>query len=190
MRKRVGTVCAVTGLVAVVLLTWAAAAGADVVKPPAACVGSATWTKTKQHETTTAHATGDVVKIPQSGDVQWAANQSGYTLDMVGPRRQIDGKIQLKLPFGQTLTIDSWKGSSERFANTDTKHYHLPDVLIGAKLRMTGYMKENGKVVCSGAVSLRVGGKSGDNPVVIAAFGGAVIFGALMVFAGKPVSPR
>src|SRR4051794_26968573 len=82
MGKRVGTVCAVTGIVAVVLLAWAGAAGADVVKPPAACVGSATWAKTKQHETTTAHATDDVVKIPQSGDVQWAANQSGYTLDL------------------------------------------------------------------------------------------------------------
>src|SRR5437588_4412037 len=65
MARAVGRLCTVVGVVAVLLITGVQAAGADIVSPPGACVGSGTWTKAVFTEVSTNHTTGDVIKIPQ-----------------------------------------------------------------------------------------------------------------------------
>ena len=161
MRRRIVLVSAVGAMLGAVAVVWVPAAAADVVTPPGACVGSATWKAGGFSAVTTDHAPGDVIKIPQKDDVKWAGNEKGFALGAEGPRRDIDGSVQLELPGNQAVTIDSWGGSSVRYANTDTHSYDLPDVLIGVKMKVSGSM-------------------------ALAGIGGAVVFGVMLVLAGRP----
>src|SRR5579864_4492284 len=125
------------------------AAYADVITPTGACVASGHWVNSGQTETSTAHSSSDVIKIPRKDTVQWAGNIKGYALGAVGPRRAIKGDVQLDLPIG-SVTIDSWGKTSVRYANTGAHKYNLPSFLSGIEMRLHGQHSENGKVVCSG----------------------------------------
>ncbi|HET7524127.1 MAG TPA: hypothetical protein VFJ79_08300, partial [Acidimicrobiales bacterium] len=54
-----------------------AAASADVISPPGECVATGHWLNSGQTESSTAHNTGDVIKIPAKDTVQWAGNIKG-----------------------------------------------------------------------------------------------------------------
>ena len=180
---------AVLAAAACLLVGWcatASTAGADVVAPAGACVGTGVWATAGISESSTAHQPNDVIKVPRSDTVKWAGNEKGYALGSTGPKRKIDGAVQLDLPIG-TADIDTWGKSSVRYANEGEHSYDLPKVLVGVKMKLSGFHKENGKVVCSGSVYVKVAGKPLDNPLAWVAIGGLVISGGLLLFAGKPV---
>lgn len=187
MGRRLGRFLALGGAVVGALLIGPIhPAAADVVTPPGACVGSGTWVKAGFSETSTNHQTGDVIKVPQADTVKWAGNQKGFALGAVGPRRAIDGAVELDLPIG-TATIDSWGKTSVRYANEGEHKYDLPSVLIGIKMRLHGFHKENGKLTCSGSVYVKVEGSAFKNPLAWGAVGGLVISGGVLLYAGRPV---
>lgn len=161
----------------------AAPAGADIVSPAAACVGSGMWQGGGISETSTAHTPADVIVVPRTDTVAWAGNQKGYALGAEGPRRDISGAVQLQLPLG-TATIDTWSGSSIRYANEGQHTYDLPSVLAGIKMKLRGFHAENGAQVCGGSVYVKIAGSGPLKPIGLA---GLVLSGGLLLFAGKPV---
>jgi hypothetical protein len=187
MKSALGRLCALAGVatLACALVTMQVAA-ADVVTPPGSCAGSGTWQKAGFTELSSKHSPSDVIKVPQADTVRWAGNIKGFRLGSTGPRRPIDGAVELQLPIGK-VNIDTWGGTSARYANTGEHKYNLPSVLIGVKMKIKGFHKDNGKLTCSGSVYMKVEGSAFKNPLALVAVGGLVIFGGLLLFAGRPV---
>ena len=67
------------------LVCWSHPAGADVVTPPGACVGTAKWQGSGQNESSANHATGDVITIPEKDTVDWTGGQAGFAPGQQGP---------------------------------------------------------------------------------------------------------
>lgn len=187
MQRTGGRIARAVGAATLVALSVAAtgptSAKADVVSPAGACVGSGTWVNSGLNETSTSHQPKDVIVVPRADTVRWAGNEKGFALGALGPRRDIDGAVQLKLPIG-LATIDTWGGSSQRYANQGEHTYDLPKALAGVKLKLKGFHKENGKLVCSGSVYVKIKGTSPLKPIAVA---GLVLSGAVLLLAGKPV---
>jgi opacity protein-like surface antigen len=162
------------------------AAAADVVSPPGACMGSGAWRTSGQQETSAAHRKSDVIKIPQADTVDWQGSERGFAVGSAGPRRDISGKVSVVLPMG-TATIDSWGGSSVRYANTGTHAYDLPKALVGLKLKLKGSHKDGGVTTCKGSVFVRVEGSATSNPLAAAGAAGLALSGGALLFAGRPV---
>ncbi len=177
---------AVAALAALGTLGASRPAAADVVTPAGTCVGSGMWLKSGLRETSTAHDPNDTISVPRADTVKWSGNIKGYALGSVGPERKIDGAVQLVLPIG-TATIDSWGKSSVRYANEGEHRYDLPSVLIGVRMKLKGFHKDNGKLTCSGSVYVKVAGSATRNPLTYVALGGLVISAGLLLFAGRPV---
>ena len=171
-------------LVSPVLL--ASAAAADVVTPPGACVGSGTWQEGGFTETSTDHDPGDTIKVPRADTVHWKGNIKGFQLGAAGPRRDIEGKVEVETPFG-SVKVDDWDGSSIRYANEGEHDYDLPKVLVGIKMKVKGFHKDAGKVTCEGSVNVEVDGSATSNPLAAGGAAGLVVSGAGLVFAGRPV---
>ena len=161
-------------------------AAADVVSPPGSCAGTGTWEQARFTERSVAHAPSDVIKIPRADTVRWTGRIRGFGLGATGPRRDIAGAVQLELPIGQ-VDIDTWDKSSVRFANTGEHKYDLPSILIGVKMKVKGYHKDNGRTTCSGSVYMQIEGSATKNPFTWVAIGGLVISGGLLLYAGRPV---
>lgn len=167
------------------LLFTAGAAGADAITPPGACVGSGTWQEGGFSETTTDRSSSDTIEIPRSDTVEWAGNIGGHTADEESPEeREISGEIEIDLPLG-TVTIDDWGGTTRKYGNSGTHEYDLPNVASGVTLRLHGEHRENGTLVCSGAINLQIEGSGFDNPLSFVGIGGMVLTGAGVVFAGR-----
>ena len=162
------------------------AASADVVTPPGSCAATGTWRDGRFTERSVAHDTGDVIEIPRADTVRWTGRIRGSRPGVDGPRRPINGAIQLELPIGQ-VTIDDWGGTSVKYANTGAKAYDLPSILVGVKMKLSGYHDDNGRRTCSGSVYMKVEGDTFENPLSWAAIGGLVISGGLLLYAGRPV---
>ena len=73
-----------------------------------------------------------------------------------------------------------------RYANDGAHSYKLPNVLIGMEMRLHGEHRENGVVVCSGAVNVKIAGSIWSNPLSYAGIGGLVIAGGMLFVAGRP----
>ena len=187
VRVRAGCRSAVGLLLTVgAVLVGPAVARADVVSPAGECVGSGQWRVAGLSESSTAHMPSDVVEVPRADTVRWSGNIKGYALGSAGPRRAISGEVQLDVPVG-TATIDSWGGSSVRYANEGEHAYDLPSVLLGVKLRLHGEHRENGTVLCSGSVYVKVTGSVWSNPLSYGSLGLLAISGGALLFAGRPV---
>lgn len=187
MLSRAG-IRAVGGALAVIvaMVLSARAASADIVTPAGECVGSGRWQAAGLAESSRNHVPADVLKVPQADVVAWSGNEKGYQLGASGPRRAISGEVQLDLPIG-TATIDSWGGTSVRYANQGEHAYHLPNVLVGVKMRLHGEHRENGVVRCAGSVYVQVSGSVWSNPLAYGSLGLLTISAGLLVFAGRPV---
>jgi hypothetical protein len=115
---------------------------------------------------TTYDASRASVKIPRSGDVHWqgAINTGG------GGKRQIEGKVYLKLPppFGKVQLAGSWNGPSSSYSNSGVYHYDLPSVLVGPKFVLFGHHAERGTVVCTGSIEIQLSGSPIKNPALLA----------------------
>jgi hypothetical protein len=161
-------------------------AAGDVIQPPGACVGSGTWEKAGFTETSTAHQPSDTIKVPRADTVKWQGNERSFQLGSVGPRRPIEGKVEIELPIG-TATIESWGRTSVRYANQGEHKYNLPSVLIGVKMKLKGFHNDAGRLTCSGSVYVRVKGGAAKNPAAAAGAAGLVVSGGVLLFAGRPV---
>lgn len=168
------------------LLLPAPTAGADIVQPPGACTGRATFASTGTTDVSTAYIPSDVIKVPQVATVRWEGNEKGYPVGSFGPRRTINGAVTLALPIG-SATIWHWGGSSTRYANAGIESYSLPSVVDNVKLQLTGYENDGGAVTCSGSVFVETLGTTFANPLTYGSLAGIVIFGGVLLFAGKAV---
>lgn len=156
-------------------------ASADVVSPPGACTGSGHWVKAGISESSTAHQSSDVIKVPRSDDVQWQGSETGGG----GGRRAISGAVEVKFPFGGSVTVGSWGGTSTKTSNSGVKHYDLTSVAGGIKLKLYGFHNDAGKRTCEGSVYLEISDGGFKNKASYGALAGMVISGAGLVFAGR-----
>jgi hypothetical protein len=158
-------------------------AGADVVSPPGACVGTGTWQDAGFTETSTDHVPSDVITIPRSDTVAWAGGVGAVDAP-AGEERSISGEIRLELPVG-SVVIDDWDGDSENYSNAGDYKYDLPSALVGIEMRLSGVHREEGAEVCTGSVGLVVDGSVTSNPAAIGAAVLLVLSGAGLGLAAK-----
>jgi hypothetical protein len=165
------------------LLLYSSPAGADATTPPGVCVGSGKWQNAGFTETSTAHNQGDTITVPRKDTVEWSGSEKGFALGSTGPRRDIAGEVKLALPIGD-VTVDSWGGSSVRYANTGTHSYDIPAVFKGITMKLSGEHRENGTVTCSGFVYVKIKGSGLASPVGLASVGLLAVSGVGLAFAG------
>jgi hypothetical protein len=124
--------------------------------------------------------TSDVVEVPLKDTVHWQG-----AIDASG-ERDYSGSIEVDLPWPLgAATIDTWDGTTEETSNQDEKSYDLPSAVPrGVEFEVTGHHSEDGKVVCSGTVKVKVEGGAFDSPIAPVALGGTVISGVGLALAG------
>ena len=119
-----------------------------------------------QDEDSDEHDQNDVITVPAADTVEWFGNQDDLPLGSEGPEREIEGEVEIDLPLG-TAAIDDWgPNDSIRYANEGEEDYDLPSVLIGVEMLLHGEHREDGEVVCSGEVIVKVEGDATDNPLL------------------------
>jgi hypothetical protein len=170
---------------AAVVLYPAATASADVVTPPGACTGSGHWVTAGFTKSSTQYVPSDVVSVPQKDKVDWQGSEHGKPIGYLGPARSIDGAIQVTVPFGVSVNVWHWTGqSSRRYSNEGQESYNVPSMLIGIRMKLSGFEKEDGVEVCSGSVYVEVMGSKLKNPIGWAGIAGMVVFGAGLLASG------
>jgi hypothetical protein len=174
------------GLVAgMAFLVPAATASADVVKPPGACTATGHWLGAGFTKNSTDYNSNDVIVIPQKDVVDWEGHELGKPIGYFGPARPIDGAVTVTLPFDIKVNVWHWGGDkSPRYSNKGQESYNVPSALIGIKLQLSGFEKDNHNLVCSGSVYLEVAGSKTKNPIGWGGVIGSVIFAAGLLFAG------
>ena len=109
-------------------------------------------------------------KIQDSVVIRVRAKSTGEAPSRGSGKRDIDGKVDLKLPWPiNEITLNgSWDGPSSRYANSGVYTYDLPAVLVGPKFTVFGHHAERGTVVCTGTIDVRISGSKWKNPALIA----------------------
>jgi hypothetical protein len=166
-------------------------ASADVVSPPGACSATGDFTHAKLTVHSSAYAPSDVIVVPQVDVVQWSAHEHDKPIGYVGEKRPIAGAVRLVLPGSFDVSIWSWaEATSTRYSNAGAESYRLPSILIGVKLKFTGFEEDAGRTVCSGSVFVEVEGSKFANPLGWVALAGSALFLLGLVVAGfRKVSP-
>jgi hypothetical protein len=124
--------------------------------------------------------TSDVVEVPLKDTVHWQG-----AIDASG-ERAYSGSIEVDLPWplGEA-TIDTWDGTTEETGNKGDKSYDLPSAIPrGVEFEVTGHHSEDGTVVCSGTVKVKVEGGAFDSPLAPVGIGGTVVSGVGLAMAG------
>jgi len=160
-------------------------ASADVVTPPGSCTATGHWVSEGVTRNSTSYMPSDVVIVPQKDKVDWQGHEHGEPIGYFGPPRPIDGAVQVTLPFGIKVTVWHWGGDkSPRYSNEGQEAYNVPSLLVGIRMQLSGYEKDNGALVCSGSVYVEVAGSRLKNPLGWIGLAGIVIFGAGLLAAG------
>jgi len=162
-------------------IAGAAPASAEINGP---CTGSAEFQKGGFTVDAGDLGPDEVVEVPVADTVHWQGEISG-----VSGERDIAGSITVDLPWplGEA-TIDSWDGSTEETGNDGVKKYDLPSMIPrGVEFEVNGQHSEDGEVVCTGTVKVKVEGGAFDSPLAPVALGGTVLSGVGLVLAGRPV---
>ncbi len=176
---------AVAVLTGAVVLVPALTASADVVTPSGACTATGHWVGQGVTRSSTSYVSSDVVTVPQKDKVNWQGHEEGKPIGYFGPSRPIDGAVQVTVPFGIKVTVWHWGGhNSQRYSNEGQESYHVPSVLVGIRMKLSGYERDNGKLICSGSVYVQVIGSRFKNPIGWAGLAGIVVFGAGLLAAG------
>ena len=169
-------------------LLFAAPAGAEVVDPAGACVGSAAWTTGAFTETTAELTPGEVVEIPRADRVAWSGTVVGPA---AGPPRPVAGRVQLRLPapFG-TVDIADWGGEASDVERSGAYSYDLPKLVpSGVRLDLVASHDEGGQRHCTAAVGLVIPGGPFDTPLTWVALAGLLVSSGLLALVGRSVSP-
>ena len=113
--------------------------------------------------------TAEKIEIPLSATVSYAGGLPGIE---AGTERPIGGEVRVALPFTQ-ITVGTWEDADATgVADSGTYDYDVPSVLAGFDITVSGEHSENGALVCSGSVTLRL---EGGNPLALPAVGFTVI---------------
>ena len=125
--------------------------------------------------------TSDVVEVPLKDTVRWQG-----AIDGVSGEREFAGLIEVDLPWPLgAATIDTWDGSTDETGNKGDKSYDLPSAIPrGVEFEVSGQHSEDGTVVCSGTVKVKVEGGAFDSPLAPVGIGGTVISGIGLALAG------
>jgi hypothetical protein len=165
-------------------------AAADLVDPPGACVGTATFASGTEDGgafTVDSRTIGpdDVTVVPISDTVTWTGAVTGVA---PGTVREVEGFVKLDLPWPlPDATVDSWDSTTALVENEGVEDYDLPSALPrGLTFRVYGEHRENGTVVCTGSAQARLEGGFMDSPVTLVATILAVPALAALVVAGRP----
>jgi hypothetical protein len=166
-------------------------AAADVVSPPGACTATAVFSHPKLTDESTSYVPSDVIVIPQTNVVQWSGHEHGKPIGYTGPERPIAGAVQLVLPGSFDVSIWRWgDAESNRYSNAGAESYRLPSILIGVKLKLTGFEKDSGRTVCTGSVYVEVAGSTLKNPLGwVSLVGSALFLGGLVAAGFRKVRP-
>ena len=161
----------------------AAPATAEINGP---CSGSGAFekgTKAGGPFTVTAEnvAPNEVIEVPLKDTVHWQGSIEGAS-----GTREFAGSVEVDLPWPLgTATIDTWGGSTDKTGNEGDKTYSLSKTVPrGVEFEVTGQHSENGKVVCSGTVKVKVEGGPFDSPLTPIGIGGTVVSGVGLALAG------
>jgi hypothetical protein len=178
----------VAGLLAGAVLGFASPAGAEVVSPAGACVGSAAWTSGALTETTAQLTPGEVIEIPRADRVAWSGTVVGPA---AGTARQVAGRVQLRLPapFG-TVDIADWGGEATEVERSGAYSYDLPTLVpAGVRLDLQASHDEGGQRHCSAGVGLIIPGGPFDSPLIWVALVGLLVFTGLLALLGRSATP-
>jgi hypothetical protein len=123
----------------------------------------------------------EVIEVPLSDTVHW----QGEIADVSG-ERDYSGFVEVDLPWPLgSATVDTWSGTTEETGNSGDKSYDLPSAVPrGVEFEVSGQHSEDGSVVCSGTVKVKVEGSAFDSPLAPVALGGTVISGIGLALAG------
>ena len=141
------------------------------------CDGSGTLQKLGK---TVEAAESGVVEIEYKDTVAWEGSITGASGE-----QSYSGNIEVDLPapFG-SLSIDSWKGTTDSTANSGTKDYDIPGwVPANVEFRVKG-IHTQGSATCAGSVKLKLKG-SALNAFSAGSLIGTVLTGIGLVFAGR-----
>jgi hypothetical protein len=165
-------------------------AGADAVVPAGGCYGTGAWTKGGFTKDSRTEAKGALIKIPQSDTVQWTGGVGNAAPGTEVAEREVEGAIQIQVG-GQWVNVDSWGPEPGISAGEQGSHeYNVPSVLIGIKIPLRGFHKEQGTQVCEGDVVVKVEGSATSNPLTWGGVGGLAVSGGVLYYAGRPVVRR
>ena len=119
--------------------------------------------------------------MPIKDDVHWQGEITGVSGD-----RDYAGFIEVDLPWPLgAATIDTWSGTTDATSNEGDKSYDLPSAVPrGVEFEVSGQHSEDGTVVCSGTVKVKVEGGAFDSPLAPIGIGGTVISGVGLALAG------
>jgi hypothetical protein len=182
--RRLQRLCAVgvgAGLVAGIVMCTASPAGAELM-PRKTCFGKGHWVTENKDRNSTQYNPSDVVEVPQKDTVEWAGNEDQRKLGYSGARRPISGEVQLDILGLSTVDIDTWGGSSIRYANQGTHKYDMPSFLVGVKMKLKGEHREAGVKKCGGSVYVKI--KGDTNPLKIGSIAGLVLSSLGLIAAG------
>ena len=123
----------------------------------------------------------EVVEVPLKDTVHWQGEITG-----VSGERDYAGFIEVDLPWPLgAATIDTWGGTTDATGNSGDKSYDLPSAVPrGVEFEVSGQHSEDGTVVCSGTVKVKVEGGAFDSPLAPIGIGGTVISGVGLALAG------
>ena len=182
-------------LVAAPILAVASAAGADVISPPGSCTVVGLWKKGGLADRGVDHKSSDVINIPRHDIVGWKGTvEDGKLGKKTSSHRDISGEVDISLPLGQSLKVDTWDETTVKTANKGRHGYNLPSFFTGVKFKLTGHHDENGQQVCSGSVYVKVNGGGTSNPLlwasivgIVVGLGGLLLGGRQVVESGDPL---
>lgn len=190
MRARMLRALTTVAVVVGVGCLLAPSSAADVVEPPGACTGTASFASGTEDGGPFAVDSGtlapdDVTVVPISDTVTWTAAVSGVPDGTVRP---VEGFVKVDLPWPlPDATVDSWKSTTALVANEGVEDYDLPGALPrGLEFRVYGEHREDGRLVCSGSAKAQLEGGVMDSPVTLVATILAVPALAALVVAGIP----
>ena len=126
-------------------------------------------------------APGEVIEVPIKDTVHWRGEITG-----VSGEREYAGFVEVDLPwpFG-AATVDTWGGTTEDTGNSGDKKYDLPSAVPrGVEFEVSGQHSEDGSVVCSGTVKVKVEGGAFDSPMAPVGIAGTVVSGVGLALAG------
>jgi hypothetical protein len=190
MRARLLRALTAVAVVGGAALVAAGPSRADIVEPPGACVGTASFATGTAADgpfsvDSQVLSPDDVTVVPLSDTVTWTGEVAGVA---PGTSREVEGFVRLDLPWPlPDATIDSWNSTTTRTANQGVEEYDLPSALPrGAGFRVYGEHREDGELVCSGSATVALEGGAFSSPVTVAATVLAIPALAALVWAGFP----